>query len=196
MEGKKSLDEVNQQLDDIIIQFFECLGELYQEQANLETYMKNGYLMMSRARYSMGVKSVGISQYDENNMKATKVVIVNTENDCNNDDKTFQLVNSNNSLLDTSSDTVSEGLRQRKVTDKVETITHGSEMTTKKKNAQANVTDPIKWFGVLVPQALRQSQGYFKQALDCAVTVSNLKSKVIFLKEQYKTLRKEKQVLS
>ncbi|XP_063410238.1 coiled-coil domain-containing protein 115-like [Mytilus trossulus] len=207
MSEKKpsTMDAVNKRLDEVLVEFFECVGELYQEQADLENIMKSGFLMMSRARYNMGAKSVGVSQYDENNMKASKVVLVTEKDDDDDDDddcvdKMFELVNANSCLDESLKDPVSEGLRQRKSggKDNVETI--GSEnveqLTQKNSNNTKNYKDPIKWFGVLVPQSLRQSQAYFKQATDSVIKVSNLKSKVIHLKEQYKTLQKEKQLIT
>lgn len=186
------MESLNKKLDDILVDFFESLGELYKEQANLENLMKNGFLMMSRARYNMGAKSVSVSQYDESSMKASKVVMV-TKEDHN---KTFQLVNPSNFPVDDSEEiTTSTGLRQRKGggIDKIETL--GSTVIENSNDSKCNC-DPIKWFGVLVPQSLRQSQGYFQQATDAAVSVSNLKSKVLNLKEQYKEVMKEKQTTS
>ncbi|XP_076086503.1 vacuolar ATPase assembly protein VMA22-like [Mytilus galloprovincialis] len=204
MSEKKpsTMDAVNKRLDEVLVEFFECVGQLYQEQADLENIMKSGFLMMSRARYNMGAKSVGVSQYDENNMKASKLVLVTDkdDDDSHSVDKMFELVNTNSCLDKSLIDPVSEGLRQRKSggKDNVETI--GSEnveqSTQNNSNNTKNYKDPIKWFGVLVPQSLRQSQAYFKQATDSVIKVSNLKSKVIHLKEQYKTLKKEKQLVT
>lgn len=202
MSEKKpsTMDAVNKRLDEVLVEFFECVGELYKEQANLENIMKNGFLMMSRARYNMGAKSVGVSQYDENNMKASKVVLITDNDDDNCVNKMFELVNSNSCLDESLKDPVSEGLRQRKSGGKEKVETIGSEneeqLTQKNSNNTKKNSDPIKWFGVLVPQSLRQSQAYFKQATDSVIKVSNLKSKVMHLKEHYKSLQKEKQLIT
>lgn len=202
MSEKKpsTMDAVNKRLDEVLVEFFECVGELYKEQANLENIMKNGFLMMSRARYNMGAKSVGVSQYDENNMKASKMVLITDNDDDNCVNKMFELVNANSCLDESLKDPVSEGLRQRKSGGKEKVETIGSEneeqLTQKNSNNTKKNNDPIKWFGVLVPQSLRQSQAYFKQATDSVIKVSNLKSKVMHLKEQYKSLQKEKQLIT
>ncbi|XP_052082343.1 coiled-coil domain-containing protein 115-like [Mytilus californianus] len=194
-----TMEAVNRRLDEVLVEFFECVGELYKEQADLENIMKNGFLMMSRARYNMGAKSVGVTQYDETNMKASKVVLVTDNDDDDNCvNKMFELVNANCCLDESLKDPVSKGLRQRKSggKDKVETVgSENVEQSTHNSNNTKKNNDPIKWFGVLVPQSLRQSQAYFKQATDNVIKVSNLKSKVMHLKEQYKSLQKEKQLI-
>ena len=38
--------------------------------------------------------------------------------------------------------------------------------------------DPIKWFGVLVPNALRQTQGSFVRAIELSVECTNFQSQI------------------
>lgn len=201
---ENKMDTINGKLDDILVEFFETLGELYKEQANLENIMKNGFLIMSRARYNMGAKSVGVLQYDKRNIKASKMVSMTTDDVS--DRKTFEFVNPSDCTLDSSDESDelkgSSGLRQRKHagSERVETLgPEGDQLISNDTNSSKNCkidNDPIKWFGVLVPQSLRQSQGYFKQATEIVLNVSNLKMKVLDLKDKYKSLQKEKRMLS
>ena len=55
--------------------------------------------------------------------------------------------------------------------------------------------DPIKWFGLLVPQTLRQSQTRFKSAIELTVELANLESQYRSLQVKYKDLLKEKKRL-
>lgn len=204
---ENKMDTINGKLDNILVEFFETLGKLYKEQTNLENIMKNGFLMMSRARYNMGTKSVGISQY-ERNMKASKMVSMTTDDV--NGRKTFEFVNPSDCTFDSSDESnelkESSGLRQRKnaASERVETLgPEGDQLISNDSNSKnckidndPIKNDPIKWFGVLVPQSLRQSQGYFKQATETVLNVSNLKMKVLDLKDKYKSLQKEKHMLS
>lgn len=204
---ENKMDTINGKLDNILVEFFETLGKLYKEQTNLENIMKNGFLKMSRARYNMGTKSVGISQY-ERNMKASKMVSMTTDDV--NGRKTFEFVNPSDCTFDSSDESnelkESSGLRQRKnaASERVETLgPEGDQLISNDSNSKnckidndPIKNDPIKWFGVLVPQSLRQSQGYFKQATETVLNVSNLKMKVLDLKDKYKSLQKEKHMLS
>lgn len=47
-------------------------------------------------------------------------------------------------------------------------------------------TNPIKWFGVLVPSSLRQSQQAFQKALEVAVDVVNIRREWLASMEEYK----------
>ncbi len=55
--------------------------------------------------------------------------------------------------------------------------------------------DPLKWFGVLVPQALRNSQSQFKTAIELCCTLASLKARLLKLKAEYKKLLLEKDTL-
>jgi hypothetical protein len=58
------------------------------------------------------------------------------------------------------------------------------------RNKEAN--DPLKWFGVLVPTSLRQSQSAFKQVLETAVEILNARNEWLNALEEAKTLSAEK----
>lgn len=50
---KETYESVCKRLDDVVLEFFHIVGQLYHEQDRLETFMKNGFLNMSRARYEI-----------------------------------------------------------------------------------------------------------------------------------------------
>ena len=50
------------------------------------------------------------------------------------------------------------------------------------------VKDPIKWFGVLVPNSLRQTQGAFVKALELSVDCANIQSQINSTIERQKYL--------
>ena len=52
--------------------------------------------------------------------------------------------------------------------------------------------DPLKWFGVLVPQALRNSQKKFQQAVVLSCDLATLKVKLNSLQSHYNQLMQEK----
>ena len=52
--------------------------------------------------------------------------------------------------------------------------------------------DPIKWFGVLVPQALKQSQERFKRAVHHTCVIAFLQSKLVNIKTQFRELQARK----
>lgn len=59
-----------QNLDKLVIDFFDALDILYQKQAKMEQHMRDGYLSLSRARYTMGgTRNVGMLQFAENGLE-------------------------------------------------------------------------------------------------------------------------------
>ncbi|XP_046452294.1 coiled-coil domain-containing protein 115-like [Daphnia pulex] len=55
------------------------------------------------------------------------------------------------------------------------------------------VNDPIKWFGVLVPTSLKQSQHAFQKVVDVAVEIVNIRREWL---QSFDTLEEEYQKLS
>ena len=70
-----------------------------------------------------------------------------------------------------------QGLRQRKA--KVEDLTSefANVSVEEKKDVQALV-DPIKWFGFLVPNSLKQSQKSFSKAIELSVECANVQNEI------------------
>ncbi|KAK6177456.1 hypothetical protein SNE40_015552 [Patella caerulea] len=184
------LKEVSLKLDETLIEFFTAVKQLYQEQAVLEQYMKDGYLNLSRARYNMGLKAVGALQFNQNAMTAlTKVDVNGTEK---NSSKPFEITSSQ--IQKPSKNDEDGGLRKRNTgTDKSEKIENiGILKNDDSDIKEETVIDPLKWFGVLVPQNLRKSQSSFKQAVESVVTIANLKHSIINLQTEYRSLLEKK----
>ena len=157
----------------------------------------------------MGVKTVDIDHIDETKMQAhVKVGVPNTENiDC--DTNIFSLmqctaVDTKDAIItekNTEKDVNQSGLRKRNVKSEetskeghIEEVnkinTEGTELKTEGENEldAKKLFDPIKWFGVLVPGSLKQSQAEFRKSVDLAVNVGNLQTKLESLRKNYRTL--------
>lgn len=60
----------------------------------------------------------------------------------------------------------------------------------------ASNNDPIRWFGILVPQSLRMSQRRFKSSLDLVVEIANLQLEIGRLQTRFKKLVTRKNALT
>lgn len=65
------------------------------------------------------------------------------------------------------------------------------EIQLNQKSFDETVQDPVKWFGVLVPQTLTQAQKMFRQALQWSVKAVNIQSE---LNETIKTINNLKDI--
>merc|ERR1712098_276769 len=54
----------------------------------------------------------------------------------------------------------------------------GYENVTESETTKPKIKDPIKWFGVLSPPSLRQSQTCFKSAIELAIDCANIQSEI------------------
>merc|ERR1719188_741712 len=67
-----------------------------------------------------------------------------------------------------------EGVRRRKG----EKDEDEDDDTDKKDKKSKTAKDPLKWFGVLSPPSLRQSQTSFKSAVELSIDIANLQSEM------------------
>ena len=131
----------------------------------------------------MGAKSVGELQYDENQMERGARLHVLVE------DEEFFL---KTSVSSNKSNKPASSVIKRNVQTKSESAV--DDITSAVQDVQINdgQTDPLKWFGVLVPQSLRQAQTKFKRAAEVSCKVASLKAKYCQLQEQFRSLKSEK----
>ncbi|XP_062599745.1 coiled-coil domain-containing protein 115-like [Saccostrea cucullata] len=180
------LQLLNEEMDAKLILFFDTLASLYQEQEKLNDQIKDGFWNMSRARYSMGVKFVGMDQIHEEDMQASTKVKVTGEEE---EEEMFAAFTSLGITEDETNEVENVGLRKRNVGNSEENSSPPDKKTTTKKKGQH---DPLKWFGVLVPPSLRQCQKQFKSSLETTIAIANLKQKLLLLKSEYSDLKRRK----
>ena len=156
------------------------------------------YCVILYFRYSMGLQSVGMAQCDENKMTALVKLSVSDDNVVSQYNGACDLdLESNFNDLDLGEeDSSNVGVRKRaSVKPKDNSHVEDVEMDhIKKKNAKRTY-DPLKWFGVLVPPALRQSQVDFKKTTETVVAVANLRTKIDTIQKEYRILLKKKKEL-
>ncbi|XP_059912288.1 coiled-coil domain-containing protein 115 isoform X2 [Gadus macrocephalus] len=59
----------------------------------------------------------------------------------------------------------------------------GSHRNNSDQNPQA---DPLKWFGILVPQTLKQAQSSFRQVIELSAEIATLQAAVLKTREEFK----------
>uniref|UniRef100_A0A8C4N9H9 Vacuolar ATPase assembly protein VMA22 n=1 Tax=Eptatretus burgeri TaxID=7764 RepID=A0A8C4N9H9_EPTBU len=98
-----------------------------------------------------------------------------------------------------------QGVRRRKNPTEMDTVgsedrEHTSSLERWDKTSDNAVEkvlpqDPLKWFGVLVPQSLRQAQQSFKQAIPVSVELASLQVQLHDAQDLYSHLLEKKQQL-
>lgn len=153
----------------------------------------------------MGTRAVTIDKCDNSKMMAAVKVQVAHDNQLTSFKPNLDLESQFREIdLGGNESNFESSVRKRTVTNKknVEGYVNGSshiediELNEKqKKTDHKKVVDPLNWFGVLVPPALRQSQQDFKKTIESGVNVANLKLRLQTLQAKYETLLAQKKDL-
>lgn len=145
--------------------------KILQLRDSLNELIENGLLELARVRYSTGNKSVSALQLNMGEVEALRTVRSNFD-DPNQRYPSFELLHP-----DSTGSTTKEGeLRQRRQA--AEPSDEAAQSSPK--------NDPLRWFGVLVPQSLRRSQKCFINALEVIVDVANEQSHLAAALDAYR----------
>ena len=164
----------------------------------------------------MGVKAVGALQFNEQEMDAlAKIDILPSSLEIG--DNAVQSYEFRLNRADSKESPKEEirkdeqngdgdGLRQRKIAKDIEDedvnktangvqelSINGDVNGESEAKEQPKVKDPIKWFGLLVPQALRDSQKNFKLAIEVATEIASLKNQLEELRIKFRSMLKAKE---
>lgn len=63
------------------------------------------------------------------------------------------------------------------------------DISMKLKTSEGDLQDPIKWFGVLVPQSLKNAQKRFQEALYLVVKLANIQAKLLAIPTELNALK-------
>ncbi|XP_018979443.2 coiled-coil domain-containing protein 115-like [Cyprinus carpio] len=183
---------VDQQLrlDEQLLLFMDQLEALEEKRHKLNSLIEEGWFSIAKARYSMGNKQVSALQYAS---EMEPLVYVETsvleggtaEFKCERkENKTEEL--KNNTIEDIGAKET--GLRRRinttqKGVKEEEQETDG-QVKTKAEPSTPEHRDPLKWFGILVPQNLKQAQSAFKEVITLSAEIASLQSAILATRKE------------
>lgn len=182
--------EVHDELDQLAYQLLVLSQDLIQVKLQLEEQSKLGFIGLAQSRKLMGgsnsVSHLQIPSEDSTNFIA-RFKTKKEEQKCYSGDATFNYFSLQDGNIDQLVEELDSDLvlTQRKKQDNNEE-TDGNSCNTKKNLPTAK--DPIKWFGVLVPNSLRQTQVAFVKALELSVDSANIQSQIESTIERQKHL--------
>ncbi|KAJ9577148.1 hypothetical protein L9F63_006270, partial [Diploptera punctata] len=182
-----TIETVCHDLDLLTINMFELMEEQIKCKMQMEELMKSSCLELAKSRYIMGnhnVSKLQLPTEDSEDVLALKTVASTVETKNNVECTVFKL---NTNSENTHKTEIEDGVRERIVTDGDE-----RELCTKPKSENGIVNDPIKWFGFLVPQNLRQAQKGFQNLLELVIESANIQSELEATRKKMNKLRKLK----
>ncbi|KAB8356350.1 hypothetical protein FH972_023934 [Carpinus fangiana] len=160
----QSHKDLADRLDELFEEYLGLLNDYTEAREQLSRDLSNGFMSLAQANFTSPNRTrYGQDYYDER-MQALKTVEVESEAAVQ--FKTATLLSSameskgDESAGKSDSSGGEDAGRDPKKSSKPE-----GHATSIKKEAKT-VTDPIRWFGVLVPPALRSAQGHFTATVD------------------------------
>lgn len=169
----------NPALNVAYLSYLRTVQEIHEKKQQLQKCISDGFFMMSKARYIMGVERVSKLHYSPD-MKAKSMVYMKNDND---DNTVFDVKLATDSKQPVTNN--SDSLRKRKkaslesIETPVETAVSDLKLSDDDEESD-DTPDPLKWFGVLVPKALRDSQENFKKATVITGQICTLNEKLKF----------------
>ncbi|XP_022078271.1 coiled-coil domain-containing protein 115 isoform X2 [Acanthochromis polyacanthus] len=202
--GVSEVEESSLQLDEKLMRFMDQLELLEEKRATLNSLIEQGWFSMSKARYSMGNKQVSVLQY-ASEMKP--LVCVNARMQDNGEVQFCTEQQTEKSSKESAKDLrpaedigpQEEGVRRRNKPKKTEkdpsedaSSKKAPEVSPVRKSEHNPQQDPLKWFGILVPQSLKQAQSSFKQVIELSAEIATLQIAVLNTRQELKDGLKSK----
>ncbi|XP_068588667.1 coiled-coil domain-containing protein 115 [Cebidichthys violaceus] len=207
--GVSELEESSVLLDEKLLRFMDQLELLEEKRATLNSLIEQGWFSMSKARYSMGNKHVSPLQYaseieplvcvhaktlDSGEVDfCTERVTQKCCNEVGKDDGSIEDIGPQE-----------EGVRRRikpkkdiaeKEASEETSSEKAPEVTPVRKSDQNPQQDPLKWFGILVPQSLKHAQSSFKQVIELSAEIATLQTAILNTRQELKHSMKDKRTL-
>ncbi|XP_063792110.1 coiled-coil domain-containing protein 115 [Pseudophryne corroboree] len=188
---EEKLSEVCQRLDQLVLLLMEDLETLQEKRERLNGLIEKGWFLLSQSRYSMGNKFVSSLQYTQD-MVASVCVRDSAEDD--DGARSFHVEHIEpgrfedqkpEALLEVEDVGAADQVLRHRGTSETQKPPK-TEKTEKPKPPPSH--DPLRWFGVLVPQSLRQAQSTFRQGVALSAEVTSLQSSIDETRRQYRTL--------
>ncbi|KAF1390450.1 hypothetical protein PFLUV_G00058170 [Perca fluviatilis] len=207
--GVSELEDSSRLLDEKLLLFMDQLALLEEKRATLNSLIEQGWFSMSKARYSMGNKHVSALQYaseieplvsvhartlDNGEVDfCTERVKQKCSNEAGKDARLIEDIGPQEEgvrrRIKPKKDITEKDAREEASSEKV------PEVTPVRKGDQNPQQDPLKWFGILVPQSLKQAQSSFKQVIELSAEIATLQTAVLNTRQELKHSMKDKHIL-
>jgi len=173
------------EMTSLTIQLLTLTQDLVTAKLRMETTAKSGWILLAKARYVSpgGPSSISKLQLpstdSEREVVATKRVLTEECMQGNTKVRYFH------HCFEEAVQATDSGVKQRKNVEKKEAV-ETEKLVTKQQ-------EPLKWFGLLPPPALKQSQAYFVTATEIAMECANIQSEMVGVQNRIKYIQRIKQ---
>ncbi|XP_059805576.1 coiled-coil domain-containing protein 115 [Hypanus sabinus] len=209
MSGEDGQGPLCERLDEELLRYLEEMEQLDDRRERLQRLMEQGWLSLSKARYSMGTKWVSSLQYGSEMVPLARVDVSQKEDGhydfrverVDSGEQTGGTITEKHLEIEEIGPKEQEEAplvrRRRKPEGGGEVCTPQASEEDRERPSRPGgpplARDPMKWFGVLVPHSLRLAQASFKEVMELAAEVATLQSRISKTKSRYRDLLRQKQ---
>ncbi|EUC30756.1 hypothetical protein COCCADRAFT_7270 [Bipolaris zeicola 26-R-13] len=189
--AKRDKDDLLDHLDDLLERYLHTLHEYQQVMQQLSKQLSNGYMSLAQANFHNSSSAIRYGQdcYDERMQAIRKVRVsegqtsdvphfsvhksdpsdenVDASDDASKKEDAQESKDDSEHVTPTAPESKQE--EEPKTTSKTEESSPASEETKEKTKTTKKSNDPLKWFGILVPPALRTAQSAFVNAVEAPI---------------------------
>ncbi|XP_063977851.1 coiled-coil domain-containing protein 115-like [Diachasmimorpha longicaudata] len=163
---KENVTEICEKLDNLLLHTLDLMEEKVVTTIQLENHLRDGHLELAKARYIQGKETVGMLRVPQDT-PITSLFDLETSYPEHNEDETE---------LNTSSlPRFSINLKDKEEINKIQ--------------------DPLKWFGVLVPQSLKTAQKRFQESLYLSARISDIGAELNVISKDFEASKEVKNQL-
>lgn len=186
MSKNSDLKTVKKDLDNLSIAILDALQNIVLEKQYLDANLKEGYINMAKSRYLMRGQKISTLQINTSKLVPSFKVLTSSDSV-----EGVEYLNYQSLELPVGNPT------KRRSQEEIEGLSEKLKNTSMDSNAgekddsetSNECSDPLKWFGVLVPESLRICQSRFKQATETALKIASLQNQLRGLGDKYKELK-------
>uniref|UniRef100_A0A670Z721 Vacuolar ATPase assembly protein VMA22 n=1 Tax=Pseudonaja textilis TaxID=8673 RepID=A0A670Z721_PSETE len=153
--------EICEELDHVILHLFDALEMLQTKREAFNGMVEQGWFSLSKSRYAMGNKSVSTLQYGHQMTPSIQIETSKAEDG----QIQFQVITEDAFKSPAFVEEIGHSeqvVRRRKGPGKAEDVAQPQNAASKPAETLGH-QDPLNWFGILVPQSLRQAQKTFRE---------------------------------
>ncbi|CAG8441245.1 6976_t:CDS:2 [Diversispora eburnea] len=191
------MEDICGKLDQILEEYLNLISEYQGQWKQYSKEAESGFFQLAHSKYIMGHSRLSQDQYDGRMQANTQVLISPNTDSKTNKDSWIQFTLMSGHLDDSmnAENNMSSSSLRRRATHEFEKKEKSDMENNEKPLIKRRTTDPLNWFGVLVPPSLRESQRHFKQGLTSIINIINLRNEIINKEAEYQVLKKEKKKL-
>ncbi|KAH7078601.1 hypothetical protein FB567DRAFT_596197 [Paraphoma chrysanthemicola] len=159
--GHSEKDALVAKLDELLEKYLHTLDEYQKAREQLSKQLSSGYLSLAQANFhNRSTTHYGQDSYDER-MQATRRVNIRGDEEGSGTERILFSITSQEDVVASSKETNSDQTEEKEGLD-----SNVNDAKSSTGQSAAKARDPLRWFGILVPPALRSAQLTFIAAIE------------------------------